>query len=87
MPEKFFKYTDLVFNQKKFDDMCFEASKIILDNEISENELKNIVYDAFNFPAPVKHRITSYNVCYTKLLRLQHLLKELSTTLDSTRSL
>ncbi len=55
MPERIVKLTDDVFNAKNFDDMCFLASRLILDGEICDDDLKTIVYDAFDFDVPVKN--------------------------------
>jgi threonine synthase len=55
MPEKIVKLTDDVLNSKSFSEMCYLASKIILDDEINDNDLKAIVFDAMNFEVPIKN--------------------------------
>lgn len=55
MPEEFKKYTDGVFTQDGFSNMCFEIAKTLIDNELPDNTVREIVDDAFNFPVPVKN--------------------------------
>jgi len=55
MPKKFKKLNNSVYNKKNFNEMCFETAKILVDGEISDTDLKNIVFDAMNFEVPIKN--------------------------------
>lgn len=55
MPEKFPLLNENVFKKNSFPEMSFEIAKIIIDGEISDTNLKKIVFDALNFQAPVKN--------------------------------
>ena len=54
MPERFPLLNETVYKMKNFSEMSFEIAKIVIDGEISDNNLKNIIFDALNFKAPVK---------------------------------
>lgn len=54
MPERFPLLNEDVFKKNNFPEMAFEIAKTIIDGEISDKNLKTIVFDALNFQAPIK---------------------------------
>ncbi len=53
MPERFPLLNEDIFKKNNFPEMGFEIAKLIIDGEISDINLKQIVFDALNFQAPV----------------------------------
>ena len=49
MPQKFFKN----IKQMSFQEISFEVAKELFRDEISENDLEEMVYDAFKFEVPI----------------------------------
>ena len=71
-----------VYNQFRYnqiwsvDDNAARTDLIYVhDKKEIDDEYYNQTYN-FSSGAPQNHRITSYNVCYTKLLRSLHLMEE-----------
>lgn len=54
MPERFPLLSEEIYKKKNFSEMSYEIAKTIIDGEIPEKNLKNIIFDALNFKAPVK---------------------------------
>jgi threonine synthase len=54
MPERFPILDKKIYTKKSFSEMSYEVSKTIIEDEISDNNLKGIISDALNFEAPVK---------------------------------
>jgi threonine synthase len=54
MPEKLGTFDNAIFSKNNFQDVCFDAAKILVDQAIPDLDLKKITDDAFYFPAPVK---------------------------------
>ncbi len=58
LPEKIPSFSDDFLNQlskKSFQEIAFESAKLIIEDEIGDNDLHSIINDAFDFEIPVKN--------------------------------
>lgn len=54
-PDKINKFDDSILNINDFPKLCFEISKLLVEDAIPQDDLKKIIYDAFDFTVPVKN--------------------------------
>ncbi|HOV13597.1 MAG TPA: threonine synthase [Spirochaetota bacterium] len=54
-PDIINKFDDKIFDILKFPELSFEISKLLIEDAIPENDLKKIIFDAFNFQIPIKN--------------------------------
>lgn len=52
-PDKLNNFNDKIYKTDKFNELCFETAKLFLEDAIPEKDLKDITFDAFNFPVPL----------------------------------
>ena len=62
MPEKIVTLPESIYSKTAFSEMCYYAARLLVDGEIPDNDLKNIVDDAFIFDVPVKNLHDKINI-------------------------
>lgn len=62
IPNRFNKYTDDIFSISSFSELSFEIAKLMIEDSIPTDILKDICTDAFNFAVPIKKIKDNINI-------------------------
>lgn len=52
-PDKINRFNENIFKITDFAEIAFQTSRLLVEEAIPEPKLKEIIYDAFNFPVPI----------------------------------